>query len=354
MKAKYLLAAALLAALTACRPAGVRELDCPVVLDAPVAPLPGYFSLDPSSAFLSYVERDSRALVLAAVDGSSPPAYLDRINDLPEADPLAGAHLLFAAGDELHLLYLDRQSEEALLLKHVRKSLSAGSAWLNLLPGSGRPLAAFASAAGLEVFLERDRTLFREGLEPRAVRAPFRSEGQARVFASEGLRGFTVYDGETRRLLLFRLRAQEVESLEVARFGQAQDSAVDGEGRLQILTYDPRSFRLLLYRTEDPSSGFQIQPVTLARGTSSVALVRLPGGQGFLFDEISARRQPGYQVSLLHFLPAEGYQKTVLFRSTRPVTALRAVPASEALYVALLQEDLRVLRVEYGALRRQP
>jgi hypothetical protein len=155
-------------------------------------------------------------------------------------------------------------------------------------------------------------------------------------------------------LLLFRLRAQEVESLEVARFGQAQDSAVDGEGRLQILTYDPRSFRLLLYRTEDPSSGFQIQPVTLARGTSSVALVRLPGGQGFLFDEISARRQPGYQVSLLHFLPAEGYQKTVLFRSTRPVTALRAVPASEALYVALLQEDLRVLRVEYGALRRQP
>ena len=351
MKAQYLLPATLLLALAACRPAGVRELDCPVVLETPIAPLPGYFCLDPAAPFLSYVDRDSRSLVLAAVDGSSPPAYLDRITDLPEQDPLAGAHLLFAAGDELHLLYLDRQSEESLLLKYVRKSLSAGTTWLDLLPGSGRPLAAFPSAAGLEVFLERDQTLFREGPRPQTVRTPFRSEGQASLFATEGLRGFTVYDGQTHRLLLFHLRGQEVESLEVARFGQAQDSAVDGQGRLQILTYDPRSFRILLYRTEDLASGFQVQPVTLARGTSSLALVRLPGGQGFLFNEISARQHPRYQVSLLHFLPAEGYQKTVLYRSEYPVTALRAMPASEALYVALLQEDLRVLRVEYRALR---
>jgi len=33
------------------------------------------------------------------------------------------------------------------------------------------------------------------------------------------------------------------------------------------------------------------------------------------------------------------------------VIALRAAPAGRALYVALLQGDLRVLRVEYGALR---
>jgi hypothetical protein len=354
MKAEYLLPAALLAVLAGCRPAGVRELDCPVVLQAPVSPLPGYFCLDPAAPFLSYVDRDSRSLVLAAVDGSSPPAYLDRITDLPEQDPLApiaGAHLLFAAGDELHLLYLDRQSEESLVLKYVRRSLSAGTTWLDLLPGSGRPLAAFPSAEGLEVFLERDQTLLREGPRPQTVRTPFRSEGQAHLFAAEGLRGFTVYDGQAHRLLLFLLRGREVESLEVARFGQAQDSAVDEQGRLQILTYDPRSFRILLYRTEDPASGFQVQPVTLSRGTTSVALVRLPGGQGFLFNEISARQHSRYQVSLLSFLPAEGYQKTVLYRSDHPVIALRAVPAGEALYVALLQENLRVLRVDYGALR---
>jgi hypothetical protein len=84
-----------------------------------------------------------------------------------------------------------------------------------------------------------------------------------------------------------------------------------------------------------------------------LALVRLPGGPGFLFNEISARGQPRYQVSLLHFLPAQGYLKTVLYRSERPTAALRAAPEREALYVALLDENLRVLRVEYDALRKR-
>jgi hypothetical protein len=324
----------------------------PVVLETPVSPLPGSFSLAGAPApFLAYVDRDTRALVLAAVDGSSPPAYLDRITDLPEQDPLSGAHVLFAAGDDLHLLYLDR--EESLLLKHVRKDMKSGTTWIALLPGTGKPIAAFITAGALDVFLEKDQVLYREGPQTGPVHTSFRSEGPASRFEADALRGFTVFDAESRRLLLFRLRGQEVQTLEVARFGQAQDSGVDPQGRLQVLAYDPRSFRIVLFRTEEPASGFDIQPVTLSRGTSSLALVQLPGGQGILFNEISARDRPRYQVCLLHFLPAEGYRKTVLYRSERPVGALRAVPGREALFVALLDENLRVLRVEYDAIQKR-
>jgi hypothetical protein len=355
MRRTYLLLAALLLVLAGCRPSGVRELTLPAVLETPVSPRPGSFCLaaGPTAPYLTYIDRDSRALVLSAVDGSSPAAYLDRITDLPEQDPLSGIHLLFAAGDELHLLYLDRQSEESLLLKHVRKAMESGTAWIDVLPGSGKPIAAFPTSGGLDVFLEQDQEMWREGPRAGLVRSPFRSEGASSRFAAHGFQGFTVYDAATHQLLLFLLQGQEVETLEVARFGQAQDSAVDPEGRLQILAYDPRSYRIVLHQTADPASGFEVRPVTLSRGTSSLALVHLPGGPGFLFNEVSARRRPRHQVCLLHFWPEEGYVKTVLYRSERPTTALRACLQRDALFVALLEDNLRVLRVEYDALRKR-
>jgi hypothetical protein len=355
MKSTFLLPAAFLLALAGCRSSGIRELTLPVVLETPVSPRPGSFSLaaGPTAPYLAYVDRDSRALVLTTADGSSPSAYLDRITDLPEQDPLSGVHLLFAAGQDLHLLYLDRQSEESLLIKHVRKATESGTAWIDLLPGGGKPIAAFLTAGGLDVFLERDQALWREGPGAGLVRNPFRSEGSSSRFAADGFQGFTVFDSATHRLLLFLLQGQQVETLEVARFGQAQDSAVDPEGRLQILAYDPRSYRIVLYQTADPASGFEIRPVTLSRGTSSLALVHLPGGPGFLFNEVSARRRPRYQVCLLHFQSEQGYVKTVLYRSERPITALRTCLHRDALFVALLEDSLRVLRLELDVLGKR-
>jgi hypothetical protein len=352
MKRALLLPASMLIALASCRPAVDGELDLPAVLETPVVPGSGFFLAGgPTTPYLSYVEPETRALVLAPLTGSAPAAYLDRITDLPEQDPLSGAHVLFAAGGELHLLYLDR--EESLLLKSVRQRMDSGTAWIDVLPGSGRPAAAFLSDGGLDYFLEHDGVLWREGPYPGLVRAPFRSEGAIRSFSSGGLQGFTAYETSTHRLLLFLLRGQEVQTLEVARFGPAQDSSVDPEGRLQILAYDPRSFRIVLYQTADPASGFETRPVTLSRGTSSLALARLPGGTGFLFDELSARGRTRYQLCLLHFRSEQGYAKIVLYRSERPVVALQACAQPDALYVALLEEKLRVLRVEYSRLRER-
>ncbi len=352
MKRVCLLPAALLAALAGCSPASLQELTPIPVLETPVSPGPGFSMVaSPRTPYLSFVEPESRALVLAPVDGSAPPAYLDRITDLPEQDLLPGAHLLFAEGGNLHLLYLDR--EESLLLKHARRELETGTTWIDVLPGSGKPVAAFLTDGSLDVFLEQDRRLWRRGPQAGLVRTPFSADGPAARFTSDGLQGFTVYDSASRRLLLFLLHGREVETLEVARFGQAQDSAVDPQGRLQILAYDPRSSRIMLYQSAAPSSGFQIRPVTLSRGTSSLALVELPGGTGFLFNEVSSRDRPRCRVCLLHFLPERGYVKAVLYRSERPIAALRACAQADALYVALLGGDLRVLRVEYDSLRKR-
>ena len=319
------------------------------VLQSPASPGAGFsLAASPLTPYLSYVEPATHALVLAPVYGSSPPAYLDRITDLPEQDPLSGSQLLFAEQGNLHLLYLDR--EESLLLKHVRRELSSGATWVEVLPGSGKPLAAFLTPAGLEVFLEEDRRLWRQGPQAGLVRAPFASAGTASRFAGSGLQGFTVFDSESRRLLLVLLNGQEVQTLEVARFGQAQDSAVDAQGRLQILAYDPRAYRIVLYQSASPSSGLQARPVTLSRGTTSLALVQLPEGTGFLFNEVSPRDRPRCRVCLLYFQPERGYVKTVLYRSERPVSELRTCAQADALYVALLGEELRVLRVEYDSL----
>jgi hypothetical protein len=349
MKSVILCPAALLLALAACRPPAVRELAAPTVLEAPFPARPGFGLVgSPATPYLSWVDRDTRALVLAAVDGSTPPAYLERISDLPEQDPLSGAHLLFAEGQDLHLLYLDQ--EESLLLKHVRRGLVSGNSWIEVLPGRGRPVAAFAAAEGLDCFLEAHQKLWRLGPRAALVRAPFRLEGVSSRFVSEGLRGFTAYDAESRRLLLFLLRETEVETREVALYGQVQDSAVDPEGRLQILAWDPRSSRILLHRTADPSSGFQVQPVTPSRATGALALVQLPAGLGFLFAELSAR-QSGHHLSLLHFEARSGYVKTVLCRFPGPISGLRASVQPDALYVAVLADSLKVLRVDYGRLR---
>ncbi len=356
MKRIFLLLAALLAVLTglatlaACNPSSLQELAPVLVFESPASPGLG-FSLagSPRTPYVSYVEPASRALVLAPVDGSAPPAYLDRITDLPEQDPLSGVHLLFAEQENLHLVYLDR--EESLLLKHVRRDLGSGTTWIDVLPGSGKPVAAFVTSGGLDVFLEDDRRLWRQGPQAGLVRVPFASAGPASRFMADGLQGFTVFDLESRRLLLFLLHGQSVETLEVARFGLAQDSAVDPQGRLQILAYDPRASRIVLYQSASPSSGFQTHPVTLSRGTSSLALVQLPEGTGFLFNEISPRDRPRCRVCLLHFQPERGYVKAVLYRSERPVSELRACAQGDALYVALIGEDLRVLRVGYDSLR---
>jgi hypothetical protein len=347
---------ACLIALAACRPPAVQELSAPVVLETPVSALPEPYSLvgGPTTAYLAYNDRDTRALVLAALDGTTPPAYLDRVTDLPEQDPLAGTHLLFADGGELHLLYLDRQSEDSLLLKYMKKGAEAQTPWIDVLPAAGKPVAAFAAADGsLDLFVEKDQALHRYDPQEKLVRAPFHSEGRAARLAAEGFQGFTVFDSAAHRLLLFRLRGQEVEQLEVARFGKAHDSAAAPEGRIQILAYDPRSYRILLFETADPASGFRVRPVTLSRGTTSVALLRLPGGPGFLFDELSTQRRRRWQISLLHPSQENGYLKTVLYRSERPVAALQAVAARNAFFVAFLEENLRVIRVDYSALRQR-
>ena len=346
-----------LLALASCRNASVQELSPPEILQAPALPQPGLFSLAAGvrAPFLVHVDPETRALVLTELETDSRPAYLDRVTDLPEQDSMLGAHLLFAEGDSLHLLYLDRQSEDSRLLKYVRKT-GADAAVIDVLPVTGKPIAAFPLEGGeLDLFLERDQALYREGPlgsgEP--LQAPFRAAGPSARIDSGGTRGFTVFDADSRRLLLFLEAAGQAYT--IARFGEAQDCMLGPEGRIQAAAYDPHTSRLLLFETSDPRDGFSVRPVTLCRDTSALALVDFGGSPGFLFNETSPRGERRHLISLLY--PAGGsgtaYAKAVLHRSARPASGLRAVRCGQYFYVAFFDEAVRVLRVDFAALERK-
>jgi hypothetical protein len=350
---------ALASALAGCGRGPVQELSPLEVLQAPVLPPPGSFSLAacPSGAWLVYADPETRALVLADLQGAVKPAYLDRVTDLLEQDPLLGAHLLFAEGDNLHLLYLDRQSEESMLLKYVRKTGSE-AAVIDVLPVVGRPVAAFVLAGGaLDLFLERDQGLYREGPLGSTVPLllPFRPAGPASRIASGETRGFTVFDSGSRRLLLFLEGGTGVRSYTVARFGEAQDSLLTRGGRIQTAAYDPHTSHLVLFESSDPDRGFSVQPVTLSRDTDSLALIDFDGRPGFLFNETAPRGERRHLISLLYPSGGSGtaYEKAVLHRSSRPASGLRAVRYGSSVYVAFFEETLRVLRVDLAALGRR-
>ena len=341
-------------ALAGCGHVSVLELSPPEVLQAPALAQPAWFSLSAGTQApcLAYVDPQTSALVLADLEGAARPAYVDRVTDLPEQDPLLGAHLLFADGGFLHLLYLDRQSEDSRLLKHLTRPAEQASL-IDVLPVTGKPVAAFVLADGaLDLFLERDGALYREGPlgSGALVQAPFEAAGPASRIVGQNTRGFTVYDSSSRRLLLFLDGAGQAYT--IARFGEAQDCLLAADGRLQAAAYDPRTSRLVLFETANPGDGFSVQPVTLSRDTTALAVVDFGGRPGFLFNETAPRGDRRHLVSLLYPSAGAGapYAKAILHRSTRPASGLRAVQRWRYLYVAFFEEEVRVLRVDVAQL----
>jgi len=295
--------------------------------------------------------------VLSAVDPSGVPEYLDRITDLPENDSLLGSHLLLGGEGFLHLLYLDSRSEEMRLLKYVKKDPRSGTSWIDVLPESGKPVAAWpAEGGGIEIFLERDGALYRlryPGSAPaRQVKAPFSTGGPASFLSS--LRGFTVFDRASQRLLLLYDRAGETAEAEVARFGEAHPACLAADGTLQVLAYDPRSLRLVLFESRDPQEGFRERPVTLARGTTCLALARCGERPLFLFNETEVGRRTRHVLSLLAPAGRSGYRKYLLHEGDAPVTGLRTAPSASGLYVAFQEDALRVAELDFSALDGTP
>jgi len=136
----------------------------------------------------------------------------------------------------------------------------------------------------------------------------------------------------------------------IARFGQVHSSGFAADGTVQVLAYDPRSLRIVLFAAQEPSAGFRSQPVTLSRGTSSLALVNFAGRTAFLFNELEASAAKPYLISVLVPVRQGGYRKFTLHRSATPLGSFRTAQTADSLYVAFQEGTLRVLRLELAGL----
>jgi hypothetical protein len=318
-----------------------------------------------NSLDLVYADRNSSALLLAEVlvPASSGSAfvpgltsYLDRINDPPGTDSLSETHLLVTEGQDRHLFYLARRADERVLLKYVHWGPEGGNGTVDILPFIGRPLAAFQGEDGLlEVVLETGRELYRLPLKPAAaaeiLASPFVSKGAASVLDGQGVEGFTVFDSLSRSLFLFRRNANSVDRMAVARFGEVHSSAVADDGTVQILAFDQRHSRIVVFRQDRPGADFHNQPLCPGRDVRCLATFFYRGSPFYLFSEQTdprAKKDP-YQFSLL--APELGgrtlrYHRLILQRGPRPFPFFRAVRAGDSLYVAFFDGSIQLLRLE--------
>jgi hypothetical protein len=345
------------------------------LFDTRLRPAAQDFSLarNGSELDLVFADRSSLGLVLAQIrdDPSANPSfslesttYLDRISDLPGNDPLFGVHILFQEGPERHLLYLDRKTDERSLLKYIHWGSDGGRATIDVLPFTGRPLAALRGEDGaLEVYLEAGRQLLRQSFKPAAaaeiLRSSFSLAGAVWTLASDRVQGFTAYDDLSHRLIFFRRNGHSLDQTVLAHFGVVHSSAVADDGTVSCLAYDQQQYRIVLFQQDRSSAGFRVQSVTPARDVRCLGMFFYGGSAFFLFSEQTDPRAGGDSYRLSMLVPQAGagkagYRRVVLQKGALPITCLRTVSAADHLYVALLQGSVRFLRLDLkNYLRRE-
>lgn len=283
-------------------------------------------------------------------------SYLDRISDQPAADALFGAHLFFTEGGDRHLFYVDRKADEQILLKHVRWAAAGGNALIDVLPFSGRPIWACRNEDGtMEVFYEKERGLFRQTVKPSSASelliSPFDSAGAVSLLDGRDVRGFTAYDHVSQRLILFLRRGSSFSRHPVARFGAVHSCASAEDGSVRIAAFDQQHSRIVLFRQSQPDSDFEERLLAPAREVGCLGVFFHRGLPFYLYSE---RSEPGagedpYRLALLapeSGRPMTRYRRYILCSGPIPILRFRSVIDADLLYVAYLQDSVRLLRLD--------
>ncbi len=348
----------------------------PAAFDTRLMPAVQSFSLARAGSNLELVfaDRSSLALVLAELlilPSADPPfsmgsvTFLDRISDMPGEDPLFGTHLFFTAGEDRHLLYLDRAADERMLLKHIHWAQNGGNATIEALPFYGRPLAALPGDDGqLELYFESGHLLCRQLLEPGAAAESLgisiSTAGTVSMLANERFQGFTVFDQLSQSLVLFRKNGRSLDRTVIAHFGAVHFSALSDDGTVSILAYDQQKKRIVLFQDDRSGTSFNAYPVTLANEVLCLGMFSYEGMTFFLCSERfeSLSRSASFQLSLLiprsAALKKLSYRRQVLHSGSSPIPCFRTVTGADELYVALQQGSVRFLRLDLkGYLRSE-
>jgi hypothetical protein len=308
-----------------------------------------------------YSDKASTTLNLVQIPLSGrlpadPPAasVIDKIDIAPPLSPLFGEHILAVHGDAAALLYQDRESDSKTILKAGGRKLSDPAWSLDILEPSGDPVALLPSAGGFDAFWASDSLLTRSlqgAAAPQECIAPFTLTGTASM---AGDSCFTAYNASSRSLTAVQREDGGFSWTAIAGACAVHSSLLSADGRIEVLSWEASSRRLVLFEQKAPGGAFTRSIVTLCDNTGSVAILpgHSPQSHVFLFDE--SRQKGGgknlYQLSLIApgSLLGKGsarYRKAVLSSADAPVSSFSAVITADALYVLLLQKELTLLRV---------
>ena len=338
---------------------GVRESSIlqPELKDVSRAATGSFFSLQQAGEEVQAVYADRETLSLKMVGfasgGVEEVSSLDRISFSTDLDASFGSHLYLLAENRQHIFYLDRIAEEKQTIKWISKSLSEKAWHIDLVPFSGRivaALSAYRSPARIDLFLAQQGKLLLvnpQGPGPPALVAQgFDPRGDVSLLQGGKTPAFTSFDGISRRLYLIRQVENSYQLKPLYPAGEVHHAAITERDGLQVLIYDPQGSELVLLELEGDLPGLRRTPVTLCHDVTSV--FRFGGERNgcFLFSEgvMGANRRKSYRISLLY--PLRGrYRKTSLYVSPEPILKFKALYREGTLYVLFLQESLKMLTV---------
>jgi hypothetical protein len=300
--------------------------------------------------------------------------YLDRISYSPDIGEDFGRHLFLVSDSFHHVLYVDRESQDSAVLKWLSKTDADESWWIDAFPGLTEPLAAVPEQGGnLLVVFSKGRTLSLYRLEAEGQPTPLASTplpssalhpvGKTWVVRQGSEWAFSVYDDHSKRLYLVH-PSQEALRIEPVYTSGEVHYATMLDGRLYILVFDPTEStitmleRAWIWHQDADRRSFEVSPVTLCEGTTSVFMTNYQGEHLFLFNERTAqpKEEIRYQLSLLYPESAGGkYAKTALVEGKAYIQGFRALKVEDILYVLYMETDrLVLLSVSLNALTQSP
>jgi hypothetical protein len=330
--------------------------------------------LQDTQLYMIYPSLDALSLNLISAELSGDPLdpalgetkYLDRISYSPDIGEDFGRHL-FLADDRLqHILYVDREGEENSVLKWLSKTATDDTWWIDAFPGLTEPLAAIPEQGGsLRVVVSEGTALSLYRLQPEgqplqlaAAPAPagaFHPMGRTHVVRQGDNWAVSVYDDRSKRLYLVHPGQDTLTIEAVHASGEVHYSTILDD-RLYILLFEPATSTIFLL--ERAQRSFEVLPVTLCEGASSLFLTTYAGQRLFLFNErvVDQGEKTGYQLSLLYPESAGGkYEKLALVKGDGNIQGFTALEAADTLYVLYLRGDaLSLLAVSLERLARSP
>jgi hypothetical protein len=246
--------------------------------------------------------------------------------------------------------------------------------WIDAFPDLAEPLTAVPQADGaLEVLFAEGSSLSLYRLPPGGQPArlastagtaqPVLVKGPAYAVSQGDTRAYSVYDDRSRRLYLIHPRQGTLQIEPLYASAEVHHTTILGD-RLSILLFDPAESTIFLLQRPHlwdeaaENRSFDVLPVTLCEGTSSVFLADHQAQHLILFDELIIGNREGttHQLSLLYPGPAgTGYGKTVLAEGEEAIQGFKAHYAGDVLYILTLRSDgLALQTVRLDGLIRNP